>query len=571
MAIILGRDAPIYRYTIFILVGIICGFYATYIFFKIPEPGKVRESLSENLWKGFFDAVKRDPFRKFIKIHFLASFATYMITPFLIVYVKQVYHQPDNMIVFYTVFGSLGAILMALVSGFMIDRLGAKPLYFLFSCVITLALIPMIASPEILNQKAIWFFFAAVFFFHNMGSYGTHNSGQTYFFAAITPEERLNLGVVYYLTQGLGGGIGALLGGIILGLFQSYYPNREVEIFQIYFGFLAAFCIVILFLINNMENLGAYSIGNVLAVIFSPRDLRAISMLNRLDRSRTLSEEKKTIRALAASKSELPVHDILQKLRSPRFIIRKEALTTLSSLPVDKQVISALISEVKNCSFTTAYLAADIIGKKGISDGVKILRESLNSKDYFLSGKSMVSLARLNDRESIPVIKDIISKTTNPRLTIHGAAALEIFRDSQAIPVLLSKLEKKTSPYLRDEIILSIAGILGIGEWFYPHYVSFLEQSILGISGLEDYIREQRVLKIPQDQIQELLESLPQRNRSDFTGLAAELLNQLNLKLDGVDISIIFRDTLMDIRFTRLDRFCFLITGSIVWFSTQKD
>ncbi|MBA7521420.1 hypothetical protein ES705_13527 [subsurface metagenome] len=85
MAIILGRDAPLYRYTIFILVGIICGFYATYIFFKIPEPGMVRESLSKNLWKDFFDAVKRDPFRKFIKIHFLASFATYMITPFLLV------------------------------------------------------------------------------------------------------------------------------------------------------------------------------------------------------------------------------------------------------------------------------------------------------------------------------------------------------------------------------------------------------------------------------------------------------------------------------------------------------
>ncbi|MCK5570949.1 MAG: MFS transporter [Spirochaetes bacterium] len=562
MALFLGRDAPLYRYTLFILIGIICGSYAAFVILKIPEPGHVRDTLSENLWKGFLYALKRIPFRKFIIIHFLISMASFMITPFLIVYVKKIYFQPDNLILIYTVFGSLGAILMALVSGFMIDRLGAKPLYFIFTCIITLALIPIILSPDMRNQKIIWIFSSAVFFFHYMGSHGILNSGQTYFFAAINPEERLNLGIVFFLARGFAGGIGALFGGIILEWLQNFYPIEKV--FQIYFGCISVLFIFILILISKMENFGAYPIRNTLAIIFSPREIRAISLLNRLDKSRTISEEKSTIRALAASKSELSVYNILQKLKSPRYTIRKEALWALSYLPFDKLVIQSLISEVKNRTFTTAYLAADILGKKKIKEGIDILRKQLNTNDYFLCGKCMVSLARLGDRKSIPVIEDIIRKTSNPMLTIHSAAALEIFKNPASIKILLFKLRGKNPPYIRDEIILSIAGNLGIGDWFYPLYVSFLEKSSLGISTLKDYIDKCQVSSKRSDQLRELLHSLPLGNRTGFNNSADILLKQIHLKNKGVDISSIFREALMDINLSRLNRLCFLITAVII-------
>lgn len=562
MALFLGRDAPLYRYSLFIVIGIICGSFAAFTIFKIPEPVHVRETFSENLWKGFLRALKRIPFRKFIIIHFLISMTAFMITPFLIVYIKKIYFQPDNFILIYTVFGSLGAILMALVSGFMIDRLGAKPLYFIFTCVITLALIPAIISPDIKNQKIVWIFASAVFFFHYMGSHGILNSGQTYFFAAINPEERLNLGIVFFLTRGLAGGIGALFGGIILEWLQNFFPVGKV--FQIYFGCIAALFIFIIILISKMETLGAYPIRNTLAIIFSPQEIRAISLLNRLDKSRTISEEKSTIRALAASKSELSVYDILQKMKSPRYTIRKEALWALSTLPVDKPVIQSLISEVKNRTYTTAYLAADILGKRKIKEGINILRKQLNTNDYFLCGKCMVSLARLNDRKSIPVIEDIVRKTANPMLIIHSAAALEIFRNPESIKVLLFKLKEKSTPYMRDEIILSIAGNLGIGEWFYPLYVSLLEKSTLGISGLKDYIDKCRISAGLSDQLKELLSSLPLGNRTGFKNSADNLLKQIHLINNGVDISSIFREALMDIKLSRLNRFCFLITAVII-------
>lgn len=36
MALLLGREAPLFRYSSFILFGIICGTYASFVFIKMP-------------------------------------------------------------------------------------------------------------------------------------------------------------------------------------------------------------------------------------------------------------------------------------------------------------------------------------------------------------------------------------------------------------------------------------------------------------------------------------------------------------------------------------------------------
>ncbi len=571
MALVLGKQAPLYRYVLFIFTGIIFGSFASFIFMKIPEPDNIRENISEDLWTSFFQALKRAPFRKFTVIHFLISFATFMIFPFLVVYVKKVFNQPDNFILVYTVFGSLGAILMALISGFMIDRLGAKPLYFIFTGITLLAVIPTVLSPGTIQPEYVWIFASLVFFFHNMGNFGVFNAGQTYFFAAVRPEERLNLGVMFFLIRGLASGIGALSGGIILEWLQGFQGIGTADAFNIYFGAVALMFVFIMMLIARMENLGAYPIRNVMAIIFSPREIRTVSLLNRLDRSRSVSEEKSAIRALAASKSELSIDEILSKLKSPLFTIRKEALAALSALPVDKTVVNALMSEVKNHSFTTAYLAADIIGKRKIKEGKTVLRKQLYSKDYILSGKCMVSLAHLKDRKSLPAIEDIVRKTRNPGLIVHGAAALAIFHDPPSVQTLLAKLKEKNQPYMRDEIILSIAGIFGLEKWFYPVYISFLENSTTGISHLIDFLDEHRTQMHSAGRIDKLYESLPMVGTFQFSVLAEKLFTQIPVTPNGVDVSPLLRTAVKDADLARLVRFRFLIAAAITWFALDKN
>jgi len=572
MALFLGKNAPLYIYSLFILTGVATGLIAASTIFRFPEPVQSEQPQQGNLLMRLREAISQRTFRTFILLYFFTTLLIYMVAPFLVVYFKRSYLQPDNVILFFLVFGSAGAVLMALVSGFLIDKIGAKPLYFLFFAVLTVVLISLVASPPFASTWGVWVFACLVLLFFNMGQFGILNSGQTYFLAAIKPEDRLDLGVIFFTTLGVAGALGSILAGIVLQSIEGWLAGSTVataqlqtRVFQIYFGAVALLSLIALLFLNTMENLGAYPIRDAVAAIFSPRDLRAISLTHRLKRVQSVAEEKQTLKAMGEAHSGLSLADVLSRLRSPRFTIRSEALQALAALPLDQEAVQALISEVKNHSYTTAYLAANILGRRKIVQAVPVLRKSLESSDFFLQGKSMIALARLEDRQSIVAIRKNLSATTNPRVIIHAASALDLFRDVESIPVLLSKLGTKMQPYVRDEIILSLAGILGFGEWFYPVYAGFLESAGTGIALLGDFVAEAEIPRIPRDLLQELLSRLPQRNKSLFSALAVELLETIEITMDDRSVSSYLSNAVLDPKLIQLERFLFLVTATIIW------
>jgi hypothetical protein len=177
----------------------------------------------------------------------------------------------------------------------------------------------------------------------------------------------------------------------------------------------------------------------------------------------------------------------------------------------------------------------------------------------------MVALARLGDRQSVETIIGLIEGTANPRLVIHAATALEILRDPRGIRPLLGQLTRKSRPFLRDEVLLSLAGILGMGEWFYPVYVAFLERAGDGISLLKDSIASAAAPRIPRELLEELLSRLPARNRRPFSTLAAELLEAAPIEVEGRNAAPELVAAVLEPQLARLERFLFLVTGAIVW------
>ncbi len=580
MAFVLGRSAPLYVYSLFILVGIGAGLIAASIVFRFPEPVRSEHSRERSLFQGLKEAFAQAHFRKFIILYFFTTLLIYMVAPFLVVYFKRVYQQADNLILFFLVFGSLGAVLMALASGFLIDKIGAKPLFFLFFAVFTLVLIPMVVSPPVAGSWSVWAFACSVLLFFNLGQFGIMNAGQTYFLAAIKPEDRLDLGVIFFMTLGVAGALGSVFGGVILESLEVWLaasaqspPAGELQtrVFQIYFGTVAVLSVVVLLFLNSMENLGAYPIRDAMSAIFSPRDLRAISLTHRLRRVKSVAEEKQTLKAMGEAHSGLSLSDVLSRLGSPRFTIRAEALQALADVPLNEPAVQALISDVKNHAFTTAYLAADIMGTRRVREGIPALRNSLDTQDFFLQGKAMVALARLEDRDSLGKIRGKLRETTNPRVIIHAATALELFRDVEAIPLLLEKIALKMQPYVRDELILSLAGILGFGEWFYPPYVSFLESAATGIALLADFVEEAQSPRVPKELLEELLARLPQRSRSLYSAMAVELLQSAEITVAQASVSSVLSEAVLNPQLIKLERFLFLVTAAIIWYACRRE
>ncbi len=578
MALLLGRESSLLLYTALIFTGILSGLLASMTAFRLPEPPESQGSAVPGFVSSLKDAWQRRGFPRFVFLLTFMSFVIAMITPFLVVYMKRVYDQGDNTVIFFTVMGSVGAIVMALISGFMIDRMGAKPLISLFSGIVTLTLIPLAVAPSLSNPLLLWLFAGLIFFFLTMGTAGVANAANTYFFAFITPEERLNLGVVYFLSTGSSAMTGSLFGGALLDWMQSGTELSTADAFRLYFGLSVAAFVVLLLLISNLERLGAYSIRNVLNLFISPRDLRALSLLHRLKGTTSATEQRNVIRALGDTQSEISIRDLLQELRSPRFSVRTEALNALSQVKPNEEVRDALIQEVEKRRFTTAYLAAEIIGKHRVQEGIEALRRSLGSKDFFLIGKSMVSLALLNDRESIPAIERIFEKTRNPRLLIHGATALEIYKSPTSIAVLLKTLEKRTSLLVRDEIILAISGILRIQEFFYPLYLSYINDKSDGMARLLDSIDELMVkqpkLLVPEDQLRNIARSQGlgvKRGVQRFSKEVSSIFGALKISIDGKNWGPSLREAALNANLTRLRRFRFLLTAVAIRFAISTD
>jgi HEAT repeat protein len=218
-----------------------------------------------------------------------------------------------------------------------------------------------------------------------------------------------------------------------------------------------------------------------LEVMFSPRDLRAISLLDKLNKSSDSHEEELLLEALHDTPSKLSIKGLLERARSPRLAVRQESLRAIEALKtLDEAAEKALIDDLINNPFTTSYISARILGNHGCFSAIPILRELAASKDYMLAGESMIALARLGDDAFRPQIEKIILKTKNPRLRIMGVEAFGIYASPNSLSTLLDILRiTDPPPYLRDEVVLAMAAILDTQNQFYPILVRYREDQSL--------------------------------------------------------------------------------------------
>jgi MFS family permease len=568
IAFYIGAEAEVARYVVLICVGIAAGIVSTLYIARLPEPPVEPSKKTLGLFSDIGDSLRRSDFKQFIVLAFIVALITGMAGPFVVVYAKQVYGIADNIVVFFLVVGNFGAISMAYLARKLIDRLGAKPLYIVFLAVLAASIIPIIISPR-LSVFGTYLFFALLYFFFNFGLVGGANSGQSYFFAITSAAEHMNLGILYNVVGGVGGAIGSFVAGALLGALEPVFDSPGLP-FRLMYSVVLGLTVASFPLLLRLKNDGRFSVRNALEVFLSRKDLRAVALLHKLDTTTSVSEEARVIDTLADLDSSVPVEDLLVKLDSPRFYIRNRALRALEQLPTDHRIVDAMILEVKHHAFTTAHIAARILGRKGVAAGRDVLRKSLGSDDYLLQCESMLALARLGETRSIPRIEEILEESSNPLVQIYAAAALELFGSVSSIPVLFSALgQPDPPPYLRDEIILSIAAISGMGDWFYSLYSEFLEGSRHGMAVLSDSLRDCRAARRIDERIERFL-SLVLSDRLQFGVEVASWFDEIPSEVGeraGVSVAAEFARAARDAGLLRFDRLAFLLAAAAVHFA----
>ena len=479
LAMLLGRNPSLFLYAAIIAAGIGGGVFSGALLRGIPEPEKDNAASRRGFWAVSREALSRSAFRDFMVLLFLVVLVSAVSRTFIVVYAREVFSQTDGMVSLFTVFGGLGALVMGLIIRFLVDRVGARPLYLTCLIVGCASLLPAVFFPAsaLDNAATVMPFLSFLFFAVNFGFIGAEGIAQTYFLALIPAEGMMNLGILYFFVFGLAGAGGSFLAGIFLDAFAGLGFPLFIA-FRILFSVLALILLAALLCNKKLAPLGSLPLRGALEVMFSFRDLRAITLLDRLKKTEDPGEEGLLLEALYDAPSALALKGLLEKMKSPRLTTRIDAIRAVGALEnLTEDAEQALMADLTANPYTTAYLSARILGNHGYQSAIPVLRKSAAGADYMLAGEAMIALAKLRDESFRPNIERIITKTKNPRLKIMGVEAFGIYGSPNSLSTLVGSLRMKDPPpYLLDTATLSMAAILGIENKFYPLLERFSEQ-----------------------------------------------------------------------------------------------
>ncbi|MCL2477912.1 MAG: MFS transporter [Treponema sp.] len=481
IALLLGRDPPLFIYTIIFAIGIITGVISGFMLRKVPEPEAEQDGGKTKFADILKYAFSTGSLRRFIVILFLVALISGVSRVFIIVYSRQVFMQTEGMISLYAVFAGLGVLIVGLLIKFLVDRIGAKPIFIMCVIIGLVSDIPIVVFPSGQSEITIIMYLTFLYFVMNFGFCGAEGIAQTYFFGLIPQKQMLDMGIIYYLCFGIAGTGGSFLGGVFLDSLHTMGMDSQWS-FRILYIILIGLGVIVLFLQRKMVPLGALPFFSALEVMFSYRDLRAITLMDKLDKTADSQEEEALLDALHSTPSKLSIKGLLTRAKSPRLAVRQEALRAIGALKnLNEDAEQALMDDIISNPYTTAYVSARILGTHGVFSAIPLLRELAASKDYMLAGEAIIALARLGDHAFLPHIEKIISKTKNPRLMIMGVQAFGIYCAPNSLTILLDILRGvDPPPYLRDEVILAMASILDIQNKFYQLLIQFIADESQG-------------------------------------------------------------------------------------------
>ena len=482
IAVLLGRDPPLFLYALIVAGGIGCGIFSGVLMQKIPGPQMEDKVKHERLYRIIYDALAQPALRRFIVILFMVALASGVSRTFIIVYSREVLTQTDGMVSLYAVFGGLGVLMAGLVIKFLVDRIGAKPIFNLYVIISLVSMVPVIFFPSALldNYTTVILYLTFLFFVMNFGWLGTEGVMQTYFLGMVPSEKMMDMGIVYFLGFGIAGAAGTFLSGVFLDFLSAVSGSMSIS-FRLLYMILTAITVCILVLMRKLVPLGALPFWGAMEVMFSIRELRAISLLDRLNKTSDSGEEAAILTALHSTPSKLAIKGLLTRAKSPRLTVRMESIRTLDAMQtLGDEGEKALMEDIINNPYTTAYISARALGNHGVFKAVPLLRELAESDDYMLAGEAIIALAKLGDHNFRTRIEEITVETKNPRLKIMGAEALGIYGSPDSLSVLLDiQRQANPPPYLRDGIVLAMANILDIQNKFYPLLIRFLDDRAL--------------------------------------------------------------------------------------------
>ncbi len=507
-------------FQIIIAFGVAAGLAAAFAVSRITETSVTKESAKVPIWGSFKAALKNNMGRKLIFANIAVMSGIVLVLPISITAVKIGYHVSDSTALICALIQFGGGILIALISGVVSTYSGPRPVMLIaFSLLLASALLWIVAPAEFSIFHA-----GLIFLLNGVAGMGTPMALTHYFLNVVSEKDRISYSLFISMISGTIAGLFSFVVGSGLLKFIPMFDYSGLMVFKIYFGIIIFLLAGFFAVLTTLEKLKDWEVGKLLGLAFAPRNMRALLLLSKMDKTGSEAQELKAIKRLGNTRSEMSADKILSYLETPKYLVRIKALWALYETPFGDNVKKRVMEELKYGTYTTAPTAAMILGGRKIKEAIPLLRKKLDSENLYLVGRAMVALIQLEDKHSYSQIKNIFIKSENQIILISGAAALSIMGDSESLKLLLDKtLLDNMDHSVRAEIYSSIAEIGGIGDEFYKLFKLYFSkkdlQNPLCIAFLESICKE------PMDNV--FIAMLDEFNESDKSEKIIEyIINQ---------------------------------------------
>ncbi|MFA6716805.1 MAG: MFS transporter [Victivallaceae bacterium] len=454
ISFVMKKYASRETFQIIISCGVFAGFISAFAASKVPETSFLKKSAGIPILNSLREAAKNKTVRKLILANIAVMSGIVLVLPVSVSAVKIGYQVSDSTALMCALIQFGGGILVAAVSGVISTHSGPRPVILLTFSLLVISALMWIVAPS----KFSFAYAAFIFLLNGAAGMGAPMALTHYFLNAVSARDRLGYSLFISMTAGTCAGIFSFVVGSGLLKLIPTLDYRGMEVFKIYFGIVIFLLFAFMAVIMSLERLKDWKVSQVLGLAFAPRDIRALLLLNKMEKTGSESQELDAIERLKHTRSPISADKILSYLESPKYLVKTKAMLALYEIPFGDNVKRRLLEELKYGTYTTAPAAAMILGARGIKAAVPLLRRKLDSENIYLVGRSMVALTQLEDKDSFLRIKKIFIESDNQFLLISGAVALSLMGDPESLKLLLEKTRKDNlDRSVRAEIYSSIA------------------------------------------------------------------------------------------------------------------
>jgi MFS family permease len=268
VALLLSGDPPLSRFQLFFAVGSALGVLGSLLLFRVPEPPSVNTLKPVPLFTSLSEVLADPLLRRFFTALIVITLALGITRPFMLIHVKRVYLLNDNHTILLTIAGGVGSIVGSLLSHRFSDRYGARPMMLFFLSQIVLVALAVILVPgQLLLPRGLlfWTYVILFFFIGTMGYFTVQHISQVYLFGALSSRQQLNMGILYFLGQGIAGMAGGTFGGLLADLLEGGLGLRVAVSHRLVFLVAGLLALTGLFLVRSWRELDAWSFRGALA------------------------------------------------------------------------------------------------------------------------------------------------------------------------------------------------------------------------------------------------------------------------------------------------------------------